>query len=332
MAKKAAENKLQVASLLRESRELQQLTIEAVSKDICVRSCYLEAIEAADFAALPEKTFAVGFVKSYAKLLGLDAKKLASAFKKEWREWAGATEEADLGDAVTVPAVATVQHVSQPVTARRWPAWLSPVVGLVGASVSWLFLSTSLGTVPQVAESNIPAVDPEIVQLAAVQARLDIGAELLEADSQPDSATDMQELEPAEEGHPGITESFATASLFTTAANASENVPAEAAINSIELAALEDSWIKLAYADGTELWSGILREGQTYRPSLSGEVLLTTSNAGGLVISHADSNLGPLGARGELVADLALKLEMFGADAESGAEIASTYELNHGSE
>ncbi|MBL4639782.1 MAG: DUF4115 domain-containing protein, partial [Kordiimonadaceae bacterium] len=72
------------------------------------------------------------------------------------------------------------------------------------------------------------------------------------------------------------------------------------------LEALEDSWVRLADGDGTEIWSGILREGQSYRPQTSGVLLLSTSNAGGLMLQIGASEAALLGTRGEIVSELKL--------------------------
>ena len=44
---------------------------------------HLTSIESADYAALPSPTYAVGFVKSFAKIVGIDEKELATALKIE---------------------------------------------------------------------------------------------------------------------------------------------------------------------------------------------------------------------------------------------------------
>ena len=73
------------------------------------------------------------------------------------------------------------------------------------------------------------------------------------------------------------------------------------------LEAIEDSWVRLANSDGTEIWSGILRQGQTYRPQTSGMVLLSTSNAGGVKLQVGTDTASILGGRGEIIS--ALRLE-----------------------
>jgi cytoskeleton protein RodZ len=61
---------------LRKARELQGLSISDVSGQIKFAPRKIEALEADDFNNLPEMAFVRGFVRSYAKLLQLDAQQL----------------------------------------------------------------------------------------------------------------------------------------------------------------------------------------------------------------------------------------------------------------
>ena len=80
-----AENDLQdIATILKAARKKKKLTIKAVSKETCVRSCYLEAFESGNFNELPALAFALGFVKAYAKALDLDPVSIGQQFKEEF--------------------------------------------------------------------------------------------------------------------------------------------------------------------------------------------------------------------------------------------------------
>ena len=54
----------------------------AISRDICVSRCYLTAIEEGRFDELPGQTFALGFIRSYAKSVHLDDKQAVDKFKR----------------------------------------------------------------------------------------------------------------------------------------------------------------------------------------------------------------------------------------------------------
>jgi cytoskeleton protein RodZ len=72
-----------VGEQLRAAREAQSLSLSDVATRTRVPMRHLEAIERADFAALPGTTYSIGFAKSYAKSLGLDENKLAAELREE---------------------------------------------------------------------------------------------------------------------------------------------------------------------------------------------------------------------------------------------------------
>lgn len=57
---------------LRDARERQELSIEEAAAQLRLRRDYLEALENADWAQLPEEVYALGFLRQYARLLGVD--------------------------------------------------------------------------------------------------------------------------------------------------------------------------------------------------------------------------------------------------------------------
>jgi cytoskeleton protein RodZ len=57
---------------LRKERELRGITLEDISAHTKVNTRFLEALEHDDFSVLPAKAFAKGFLRSYAKMVGLD--------------------------------------------------------------------------------------------------------------------------------------------------------------------------------------------------------------------------------------------------------------------
>lgn len=75
----AAPQKFSVGAVLREAREQQGLSVADVANRIKFAPRQIEAMEADDYAQLPEATFVRGFVRSYARLLEVDAAPLLAA-------------------------------------------------------------------------------------------------------------------------------------------------------------------------------------------------------------------------------------------------------------
>lgn len=80
-AKPAA--RLSVGALLAESRAAAGRDLADVSREIRVPLRHLMAIEADDHRSLPALPYALGFVKSYARCVGLNAESVAAQFRAE---------------------------------------------------------------------------------------------------------------------------------------------------------------------------------------------------------------------------------------------------------
>lgn len=72
----SGETPVSLGRILREAREKLGLSITEVADQIKFAGRQIEALEADEFEQLPEMTFVRGFVRSYAKILNLDASAL----------------------------------------------------------------------------------------------------------------------------------------------------------------------------------------------------------------------------------------------------------------
>ena len=136
---------------LRTGADLNDIAIE-----IKISSRYLEAIEAMDRAALPPQAYALGFVRCYAKYLGLPAEDIATQFKAHFYD-----DAPPLGDLSPAPA----------------PAWvdfrLPRGTGIALVVVCALALATWYGMrIPARTAAAVPAV-PEALSDWARQHTLD---------------------------------------------------------------------------------------------------------------------------------------------------------------
>jgi hypothetical protein len=72
-----------IGAQLRAAREAQGLTLAQVAAETRIPQRHLQTIEQGDFAALPARTYAIGFSRSYAKLVGLDSDAVADTVRAE---------------------------------------------------------------------------------------------------------------------------------------------------------------------------------------------------------------------------------------------------------
>lgn len=67
-------------------RKRQGLTLQEVAKTTKIKEEFLRAIEVGDFKALPSSAYAYGFVRNYAKFLGLPVEKSLAIYRREFDE------------------------------------------------------------------------------------------------------------------------------------------------------------------------------------------------------------------------------------------------------
>lgn len=124
-------------AMLRAAREAAGLTVDALSQQLKLSPRQVKALEDGDYANLPGRTFVRGFVRNYARAVGIDPEAVLAA----------------IPGAVEAPALdrSTIGHAHRPIgelpTSGRarsgsWARWLIPLVLLaaIGAAALYEYL------------------------------------------------------------------------------------------------------------------------------------------------------------------------------------------------
>ena len=141
--------------ILQRERETKGLSIKAVMEATKISRINLVALESGDRASLPHPVYTKGFVKSYARLLKLDADELAMVVDREYQ-----VDEQETGGVsydVSPHAEKAFQEADAPAKSKRsvWPSIL--IVIVLACAVLVLVLNLNKGGV-QVAPS-VPSVE-----------------------------------------------------------------------------------------------------------------------------------------------------------------------------
>lgn len=131
----------------RSAREARGLTLSDVAEQIHIRSVYLNAIENEDWTAIGAPVYVRGFIRTYARFLGLDAEDAVAMFNRY----------APVERAVAVPLAATEDR------GGSGPS-ISAILGLVVAVVLvgfvgfeyWQYLQGSTARAPLASASSQP--------------------------------------------------------------------------------------------------------------------------------------------------------------------------------
>ncbi len=133
--------------LLRRAREKKNLSLEDIAKKTRIPQRHLESIESGDFDALPGRTYAIGFAKSYARMVGLVDASIGSQLREEMDEQGHKPyKPEDTGYAPANPS-------SIPPLYLAWTAGGIGILVLVGYLV-WRTLILDPGDIMKVAESE----------------------------------------------------------------------------------------------------------------------------------------------------------------------------------
>ncbi|MBI4097866.1 MAG: helix-turn-helix domain-containing protein [Candidatus Levybacteria bacterium] len=77
---------IRIGAEFREERKRQNLSLEEVALATKIKVDFLSAIENGDYKKLPGASYAHGFVRNYAKFLGLPVEKSLAIFRREFDE------------------------------------------------------------------------------------------------------------------------------------------------------------------------------------------------------------------------------------------------------
>lgn len=72
-----------IGSDLKAAREARKITLETVAARTKIPTKYLEALEEGRYEVFPSQTYVTGFIRAYAKVVGLDTQELTRRFKSE---------------------------------------------------------------------------------------------------------------------------------------------------------------------------------------------------------------------------------------------------------
>lgn len=152
-----------VGDRLRAAREAKGLSLAQLSAETRITKRHLELIEAGNFEELPARTYAIGFSRTYARMVGLDDEEIVAEVRQELSRLAPRDPRPSTfepGDPMRVPS-------------RRlaWFTLFAALVLLIGGSIFlWRGFLSPAGSLPSLAD------DAAQVDVAALEQTPDAAA------------------------------------------------------------------------------------------------------------------------------------------------------------
>ena len=262
-----------VGQILRACREAQGLDEKAIAARLCLRRDLVVSIEVGQYSRLPGRAYALGYIRSYAQLLGLDAQQIVTQFKAE-------IDASDL----TPDALPVFPDVEPSV-------WFGPYRLLAAAAlgVGLVYLLVQVVSAPEPKPPTLVAADTggvtvvDPVPLPTAEAGVTAGDSVQVASvAQP-----ALPILPAPVDVSGV------------------SLPSRIVLTATEAAYLEIRDPSAAPAV-TKLVARELAAGETFSVPDRKGLILVTGNAGGLLVAVDGRALGPLGVRGQVIRGLGL--------------------------
>lgn len=286
---------------MRREREMRGVTLEEISESTKISKRALQALEEEDFDLLPGGIFNKGFVRAYARFLGIDEEQAVADFVAADAANHKPEEEED-----KFPLNLEDRTAKPPLNPKRslTPMILALLL-LAAAAGGWTLWNKhkaqQSASESQAGETSVPASkSPE--QLSPAQA----------TSANPNEASTT--AIPTGEAAKPTDSSQKTGSSPSTSASDS-NSPSDTAgsddlsptdsISSsrkpftISIKATEDSWIRIV-ADGKIKTESILNAEKEISFTAGKELVLFAGNAGGIEVSYNGKPIAPLGKKKEL--------------------------------
>ena len=254
-----------VGDILRREREKQGRTIADVEQGTSIRALYIEHIERGNVAELPGMVYAKGFVRNYAKFLGLIAENLVQQFAEE-------NGSASPPSAPEPEMSAPTRRISLSNVGDESLSNIS--IGTPSASYAGIFGKLAAGI---------------IVLVALVGG----GAAVISAINSPARETAATPPVKTEQSAPAPAAAEADASDATRAAAAADGVR-------VSVTLTERCWTEVT-VDGKSVFEGIIEKGKTENWQGKESVVVRAGNAGALDVTCNGKKLGKFGDNGEVV-------------------------------
>lgn len=269
---------------LRAARQRKGEDLASVSRTLKIRKDHLEALEESEFDALPGRTYAVGFVRSYAEYLGLDA----AAFVERYK--------AEIAGLFEPPS--EKENAYSPQAERRLPqgAILFVVLLVIGVGYGGYYLSVSADRMLTEEETAVPerlaaVIEPETAEDSAAPAAATPAAE---------AAADTEQASPPEQAQATPAPAQAV-SLPPGRAYGTQNVGSR-----ITVRVHSPTHVFIRSADGTIFINRDLNPGDLYQAHDVVGMTISTPDSGAVELILDGVSTGFLGAPGSEAEALSL--------------------------
>lgn len=315
---------LRLGDLMRGERATLGKSLLDVQRELKIKASYIAAIENADVSAFETPGFVAGYVRSYARYLGMEPDAAFARFCREANfEVAHGMSAAASGPvakaARVMPSEGGDPFVHAAFLPKRESIFSRVEPGAIGSFAVLIALTGALGyggwsvlqevqRVQLAPVNEAPAVVAEIDPLGNVKPDLTTATADLPARAAP---LEVPVMVPRDGPIAAI---LPTEAAPVTAAPQVADAPEEVQVVAeaeplVEVLAVRPSWVRVSATDGTVLFEKILDAGETYTvPALAEAPVLRAGNSGSVYFTVNGKTYGPASPGNQVVKNLSLDM------------------------
>ena len=283
---------------LQQARKKKGLSLETVASQTRIQEHHLQALETEDFVNLPAKVFAKGFVRSYAKVLGLDEEEALQHFLRA----SGTFYEQHQPDQ-SQPHV-QVKLDAAPRPSINWSLVLGVLV-LIAIGAIWYGLPKQQETPNALTEPEAPiALEPTEQPIPPTPPPPENSTPVTPVNSPPIQPSPPIPASPS--ATPSPVAPISTKPILSTPPplTIDESIAEES--HALEIEATQLTWV-VVQSDEQTPNEALLQPGQRITWKANKQFQLTLGNAAGVVIRLDGQPQGPFGKPGQVVRDIKLR-------------------------
>ena len=253
---------------LRREREMRGITLDEITESTKISRRHLEALEGEHFDQLPGGVFNKGFVRAYARFLGIDGDQAVADYS------AASNEQPEPEDKFPLEIhEEPKRHLNR--RRSRLPLVFA-IAALAGVLVGYMFWAKSR---PRGGEPATASTQPAPPAATAITTEPPV----------KDSASVPESSPPASK----------TVAETPNPAHAAPERPAKPEkVFFVQVTAREDAWVSIV-ADGKSVMERVLTADKKKKIKAGKTLVLRTGNAGGIEVTFNGISLGPLGNENE---------------------------------
>jgi cytoskeletal protein RodZ len=253
---------------LRREREMRGITLEEITESTKISRRHLEALEGEHFDQLPGGVFNKGFVRAYARFLGIDGDQAVADYS------AASNEQPEAEDKFPLEIHEQPKRNLNP--RRSHLPLVFAIAALVGVLVGYAFWAKSRPHTNESAAGSTQHAPPAAATTA------------------PPANAPV----PAAESTTPAREATAASSPSEPAQAAPEKPVKPEKVFVVQVKAKEDSWVSIV-ADGKSVMERVLTAEKNKKIKAGRTLILRTGNAGGIEVTFNGVSLGSLGNENE---------------------------------